>query len=483
MIGAVFTPAIWADWALNQMQTLSRWHQGQTVCDPTGGEGIFLLSLVRQHCRQGLTLSSELLQRLFLIEKEQLLLSRFQQAFRQEFSLDFPSSNLICTDVITDPPPMQFDNLVGNPPWINFTELSPSLKKTLAPHFIESGLVRSSSEVLLGASRVDLAALILSSAFRRLTKTGAQCGFFLPASLFFNDGAHAALRQWLFDGVPVKLECIYDFQKTKVFPGIRTRFCFVQFLLGQETVYPIPYFAESDQGWQSLFAAPVGPAGSPLSVKTDTEIASFQLPQIHVEAWQKPRQGINTCGATDVFVFSQYPDHLNPEYLFPLVTTRLLRGTATSPEKYILLPYHSNGRPLSEQELRKAGLFDYLLSHRERLSKRRGVLIGAAMKKGSWWSLLGVGPYCFVPAKVVWPSFGNSTFRPKVLASWNGKPWQANQALQAFLPVMSVAEGERIVELFACNHLEAHLQDQRMAGTCNWAQPGRIRRFLSFAGQ
>ena len=56
---------------------------------------------------------------------------------------------------------------------------------------------------------------------------------------------------------------------------------------------------------------------------------------------QKPRQGVNTCGANNVFIFDDKPPYLPDEYLYPLVTREIMAATnMTQPLKWILLPYH-----------------------------------------------------------------------------------------------------------------------------------------------
>ena len=480
--GVVFTPPVWARWALEKLDVLSLWENGASVCDPTAGEGVFSLSLVRMLKEKRGSIDPQLLDRLFLVEKESRFLETFQKIFRDEFHLEFPSANLVCTDVVTFPPNRSFDVLVGNPPWVNFSDLEPALKEVLRPFFLDLGLVDRRRDVLLGASRVDLAALVLTSVFVNNAHPATRCGFFLPASLFHNDGAHQGLRRWRFRNTEVKIDRIFDFPKESVFSGVSTRFCFVEFTVGKPASYPVEYWVQGPGGWSEFHAAPVGGEGSPLTVKPLAE-TDFSPPQITLQRWQRPRQGINTCGATSVFVFSEFPDFLNPDFVYPLVTTRFLKGLATTPEKFILVPYNRDGKVLTEEAMKAAGLLSYLEPHREQLENRRGVRIRAAMKSGAWWSLLGVGPYSFAACKVVWSAFGKSSFEPRVVSSWGESPWQANQAMQAFIPSHNNTDAQRICRSLVDLDIEAHLRDQRMAGSCNWAQPGRILRFLNLEDQ
>ena len=107
-------------------------------------------------------------------------------------------------------------------------------------------------------------------------------------------------------------------------------------------------------------------------------------------------------------------------------------------------------------------------------------MLNAWMKRGIWWACLGVGEYNFAPYKVAWEAYGKANFRPRIFGSYNGKPWQANQAMHAFIPCCSLAEAEELLDRLENSNIEAYLKSLSVEGTCNWAQPGRIKRFLQF---
>jgi hypothetical protein len=107
-------------------------------------------------------------------------------------------------------------------------------------------------------------------------------------------------------------------------------------------------------------------------------------------------------------------------------------------------------------------------------------MLNTWLKRGLWWALLGVGDYSFAPFKVVWEAYGKDTFKPRVFSAHNGKPWQANQAMHAFIPCSTRDEAERLLDQLASSKIERYLRSLSMEGTCNWAQPGRIKRFLKF---
>lgn len=425
------------------------------------------------------SISLSKLEQLYLIEKEGYFINQFRQSFFTIFKMDFPESNILNLDIIQNNPKLQFDYIIGNPPWANFNDLDSSIKETLKSFFVGVGLVKNLKDVLLGGSRIDIAALVLYSVFANNTKVGSKCGFFLPISLFLNDGASDSFRNYRIGNIDFCLDQIHDFRNLEVFKGIATRFCFATFTMSKRTKYPIDYYIFSGNVWEKQFAAPIGSENSPLIIKKDSLSSSFDIKKVDLDFWQQPRQGINTCGANDIFIVDEYPTHINPMFIYPLVTTRLLQGRASDPEKFIILPYHKNGKPISMRELNETGLLEYFSQHQERLQNRKGVLINSLINKGFWWALIGIGPYSFSPFKVIWPSFGSKEFSPKVVSAWNNQEWQANQAMQAFIPTNSLDDAKRIQEDLCSSGIEIHLRDQKMEGTMNWAQPGRIKRFLN----
>ena len=69
-VGAVFTPLHWAKWLVREFRIVSKWVEGATVCDPTAGEGVFAHALMDEAAQMGIGVSDQMLERLFLIERE-----------------------------------------------------------------------------------------------------------------------------------------------------------------------------------------------------------------------------------------------------------------------------------------------------------------------------------------------------------------------------------------------------------------------------
>jgi hypothetical protein len=483
-IGAVMTPLRWAKWLVRESGFVSKWKQGATICDPTAGRGVFAHALVDVASEDGIEVDEGMLARLFLIEREAAFLREFHESFQFTYRRIFPKQNTTLADIVLNNPSPRFDLLVGNPPWANFNDLPLAYRESLKSAFIANGLVDDNQLLLLGCARVDLAALVLAVAMKHNLKAHGEGIFFLPLSLFQNDGAHSGFRRYSIGDTTYRPTKIWSFTETAVFPEVATRFGAVHFERNAAARYPIPYRVELGGEWTERFAAPVGEANAPLAVfgsAIEFEEAP-RLTKLTVRENQKPRQGVNTCGANDVFIFDDIPAGVPKDFIFPLITKECFRGDEVLPRRYVILPYdQQSGRPLNEAHLRSIpALAEYFFARKNQLLARKGTMLSAWMKRGIWWACLGVGEYNFSPYKVVWEAYGKAHFRPRIFGSHNGKPWQANQAMHAFIPCCSLAEAEELLALLESSNIESYLRSLSVEGTCNWAQPGRIKRFLQF---
>ena len=169
-IGQVFTPLKWAEWLINRWNIFDAWLDGAHICDPTAGQGVFPLAMLHIAREKGVPITAERLSRLTLIEIVRSHLEQFRQNVKSEFNVDFPASQIFCQDVITEAHRGKYDILVGNPPWANFGDLPTAYKARVQPFFLEEELVPDRQKMLLGSSRVDIAALVLKVALGRLLK-------------------------------------------------------------------------------------------------------------------------------------------------------------------------------------------------------------------------------------------------------------------------------------------------------------------------
>lgn len=490
-IGNVFTPLKWAEWLINRWDIFNAWIDGAHICDPTAGQGAFPFAMLHIARRKGIPITPERLSRLTLIEIVPSHLEQFRENVKSAFSIDFPESQIFCQDVIMDVHDEKYDILVGNPPWVNFGDLPTSYKANVKPFFLEEDLVPDRQKTLLGSSRVDIAALVLKIVLGRLLKKNGVGCFYLPTSLFFGEGAHSGFRNYSakcsLNGVDsirnFSIDTVYEWTSTKVFEGIGTSYCCARFHCDSQQNFPVSYFRELDGKWVEHKALPLKNPTDPWRVVNNLDELNIETTlDIRLSPEQKPRQGVNTCGANNIFIFDHKPSHLPEQFLYPLATKEVWRENITVPHKWILLPYHpETGKPLTWNEIGKWNtLKAYLQNAQEVLKSRKGMLLRSAINKGNWWALLGVGFYSFAPFKVIWQAYGKSDFTPIVLDNIDGQMWQGNQAMHALIPCWTEQDAQRIKAALENPTIPVLLRQLNGAGRCNWAQPGKIKKILAF---
>jgi hypothetical protein len=445
--------------------------------------------LIESGLQKGIALENLPTQKLYGVELNEVHYKNFtQKAIDYRLNLD----NFWNNDIFFLPTEPKFDIIFGNPPWLTFANLPESYKETAKPLYFQYDLVGKAQDLLLGGSRIDIASLVIQKTIAENLVEGGEAIFFMPLSLLLNDGANEAFRTFRIHQTPYSLQKVYDFGSEKVFENVATRYGLVHFKRDSPTQYPVPYWCRVGEEWEQLFARPLLYDTAPLSItkgEHDNPLAGLVLPTISPA--NQPRQGINTCGANDVFFFhtcQAFDDQtylLNDEillpkrFIYPLIVGKNFQPNAQKDvQKWVLLPYKKNGKPLEWQQIEAFPLLkNYLLHHKNTLENRKGVMLQTWIKNGVWWAMLGVGAYNFAPFKVVWEAYGKHTFRPQIFA----KNWQANQALQCFVPCESKKLAHEILTYLQNPAIETYLLSLRMEGTMNWAQAGKIKKLFHIA--
>ena len=491
-IGNVFTPLKWGEFAIAKFDLFSKWINGASIFDPTMGEGNLLEALITYGVSQGFTINELPTHSLFGNELNTVYFNRTINKFSEKYGLDM-SLNLTNEDFLRLAS-AKYDIVFGNPPWQNFVDLPESYKEQIKSYFFKFDLIGNSQSLLLGGSRIDIAALIIQIAIKDFIKQDGEAIIFMPLSLFLNDGANRNFRTYSIGTANYRVNSIFDFNDEDVFGGIATRYGLTHFIRDKKSLFPIPYFHNENGSWHEFHAKPMFHETDPLNIVPKNEIGDFEdIKPVVIKKESSPRQGINTCGANDVYFFDKLSEvnenlvrvsnkskvsiELPKQFIFPLITAKEFRTGIKSPSKWVLLPYNTNGKPLEWKQIQMfPELNQYLESNKEILQRRKGVMLNALLNRGHWWAMLGVGEYNFFPYKVVWEAYGKTSFNPTVFEGY----WQANQSLQAFIPIKTLTEAQKVQAELSNKQIENYLLSLKMEGTMNWAQPGKIKRIIKY---
>lgn len=487
-IGDVFTPLEWGAFAIDKFKIFDDWLAGCSIFDPTMGPGNLLEALVLHGKKLGYSIDQLPTERLF---GNELNTEYYDQAIKKfSIKFNFDMSDNFWNEDILSLPPKKFDILLGNPPWQNFVDLPETYKAKIKSEFFKYDLIGNSQKLLLGGSRIDIAALIVQKTIKDFLKKSGNAYFFMPLSLLLNDGANQQFRTYKINSTYYAPLKVYDFNEAKVFEAVVTRYGLVHFKRDVKASFPITYERYENNSWRTFCAKPLLHETNPLSIIESDAIDILEnFEPICINKESTPRQGINTCGANSILFFKSYEkiddsrclvDNkvvLPSKYVYPLLTAKNFRESNYPAQKWVLLPYATTGKPLEENQIKsEPELWEYLLTHQEHLASRKGSLIGAWFKRGYWWALLGVGPYNFMPYKVVWEAYGKKEFHPIIFEGM----WQANQSLQAFIPTRTIEEARQILQKLKNPAVEAYLLSLKMEGTMNWAQPGKIKKLIKY---
>lgn len=497
--GAVFTPSKWAN-KLVEKHFFKEWLDGATILDPTAGEGVFLRAFLDIARKQGIKLTNNRVSRLYGIELNQDFVNNFYKSISMEFSIEFPRTNFIQGDIFFQEKEIKTDLLIGNPPWVNFCDLEEAYKEKIKHLYIHFGLVKNQKDLLLGNARTDIATLAIAKVLHSNLNGNGKAIFFIPLSIFQNDGANQEFRNYNIRGVDFAVKDILDFNGEKIFEDILGRYGVAHFQRDKKQKFPIKYHILKNGSWETHKARPLFNLTDPLTVfdnaETERRLSNFQ--KISLPRYCQPRQGVNTCGANDIFFFNTHEilnddkvrlinklgDNIivSKKYVFPLTVSTTLTSTHPRPEKVILVPHFNSGKPIDLETLKADKvLFNYLSKYQTVLQNRKGVLINTWIDKGFWWALMGVGEYSFASYKIMWKAFGESVFVPKVLTPDNYLgSWQGNQSLNAYIGVSTLQEAKQILNKLTNPIIQEYLSSLRMQGTCNWAQPGRMKKLMEF---
>lgn len=352
-------------------------------------------------------------------------------------------------DIILDEFPIpKCDLYLGNPPFINFSDLDEEYRSLIKPIWLKYFPKSKGFKMLLGDSRGDISQLIFALTIKKYICDGAKIGVILPDSLIKGNSASAGFRE--FKNITTK--SLHDISRDNPFDNT-SRNCF--YIIGQkggETTFPLKYIK--------------GDLNINL-VKAGDDLIEYGK-TILKKSEYIARQGVNTLGANKIFIFKSDPP-IKSKLIHPLLKSSDIHPFSYSPSYNILLPYE-NGKPILEDKLEKyyPNAYRYLLENKEKLISRKSRFVNKC-----WYGLFGVGAYTGFKYKVVWRGLGAKELMASVT-----EDVIPNQSMNCYIPTENIDEAYYIAGIMNSPLYKNQLKTLNEEGAKSFAQPSTINKIF-----
>jgi N-6 DNA Methylase len=353
-------------------------------------------------------------------------------------------------DLLQSEAPEPSDTLVGNPPWIRFSELTPDVQARVADAANHYDLVPSSS--FHGGSELDVSAVFAYRMIDTHLKHGGRAALVMPSTLL-RSASSARFRAFrLPNAVAFGLDHVTDFGAMRVFPGATNRTALLCWTKGHSS--PVSVEAEVvETSKPPEEGACLTQARTRLQLRrsvarfvgTDQRIACFPLgapPPNSLDGatqWIRGRKGVTTDlnGAYFVRVLGPgsapnlvavindvtkrgkpvpvHPFEVEASLLFPLLKgAKQIRPFRVEPATLaVIVPNLRVSGMMDEPTFREKfpaahQHFVWVEEQTGALSTRSTYRRMLAHSRAPFFNVYNVGDYTFSPIKVVWAEIARS---------------------------------------------------------------------------
>ncbi len=347
----------------------------------------------------------------------------------------------------------QFDNVVGNPPWVNWESLPDEYRKSIKPIWERYGLFpHGGMDTILGKGKKDISMLMTYVVIDKLLKQDGKLGFVITQSVLKTSGAAQGFRRFSIpegkNEIPLRVVYVDDMVNLNPFEGATNRTAVVVIQKGKRTSYPVSYtlwrkirgqrfsydntLEEVQKATKrlELYAEPVSDEDCTSAWLTARKTALKAVRKILGKSDYRGYEGVNTGGANGVYwvdVVDTRPDGLlvvknitegvktkvkevteavEPDLLYPLLRGRDIKRWKSEPSAHILMVQDPvKRRGIDEEKMQNdfPKTHAYLKKFEKVLKARSSRGISDMIKKGApFYTMFAVGNYTFAPWKVVW---------------------------------------------------------------------------------
>jgi len=516
--GEYYTPDWLAEHTLDRLGYTGK----TTLLDPACGSGTFLALAMRRIQKHGNGTTA--IRRLAGIDinpyatlaaRVTLLLAL--DSWHHGLELPVYTADTLLDDLNLEP----FDNVVGNPPWVNWEALPESYRERSRQLWQDYGLfTHRGMAVILGKGKKDLSALFTLVVADRYLRPGGRLAFLLTESVFKAGGANAGLRRMVARDVPLAALHVDDFSGLRVFDGTETRAALLVLERDRQTVYPVPYTLWKQNGHRlnmvttldeayahtqrhALAAEPIDPAqpGSPWLSAPNA--ALHALRKLRGQSAYRAYTGVYTGGANGVYWLEVLGRHgellhvrnhtqngkrdvpqvealIEAELVYPLLRGRDVQRWRAQPSAHILI--------VQDATTRHGYLQDWLQTHYphtyayltqfESLLRQRAAYKRFFRSGSAFYSMFDVGKYSFAPIKVVWQGMGVRMMQAVVVTAEADRPVMSNQAMHPFIPFEDETEAHYVAACLNSAVFGLAVLSHTQAGGKSFAQPGLMQRLF-----
>lgn len=374
-----------------------------------------------------------------------------------------------------------FDVIIGNPPWVRWSDLPTTYRNTIKDFCKSYGLF--SSDKFFGGVESDISTMVLYSAADKWLRDGGTLAMLITRSVFKTESSEG-FRMFRFPGTETKMcvSLVEDFTNLRPFDNAANKPSLVVLTKGsQETKYPLPWFVwsksarikstdtlkdvmENTQRAQ-LCAHPVKGSGSPwLTLHEDRLQECLTYTGESVAKEYRGRKGI--CTDLNGLYFGSIGGHglsgkmalftnqfgtrgktvdlspvtvkLESELLYPIALGREIHPFCwDSSGVYGIVPQQTQ-KGYSEEEMlsRFPKSLSYFSAYKALLEERSSY---KRYNQGApFYSAFNVGEYSFAPYKVCWREI-SGCLQSCVLTEKDGKVVVPDHKIY-FVPLYDEAE-------------------------------------------
>lgn len=356
--GRVYTPKYIVDNILDLSGYIQNNILKKHVIDNSCGDGAFLKEVVNRYCKQAQAnnhdknqLKSELETYIHGIELDAGECEKCKKNVSDvasEFGVVNVNWDIICGDsLIIDKYNGKMDFVVGNPPYVRVHNLEDSFNEVKNYSFAQDGMT-------------DLFIVFYEIGLKMLNETGVL-GYITPSS-FFNSVAGNYMRKYFVN--QLLLNKIVDLKHYQAFNA--TTFTTIVILNKQHQTDMVEYYKFDEKNLIPFYV-------DTLSIDDYYILGKFYFAQKNeLRLLKKIFNNLGHCGVEVKNGYATLCDSVfvgdfdfKSKHIIPVI--KASRGIT----QQIIYPYDSDGRLISEDELKNdRALYEYLLEHKDVLAKR-----------------------------------------------------------------------------------------------------------------